>query len=153
MLDLQPLIARLVDDLLRLIRGASVEELNELYGAPLEDPPRRQRRARQSGPRSAPKRPAAPARKKAPRRTEVVASVPAPEPALHAEITDPERLLAVATPPAPTKVSAGPHAPAEEPSPPSGERRAVGASVALRRGESVARASEHGGVVIRRKRA
>jgi hypothetical protein len=154
MLDLRPLIARLVDDLLRVIRGASVEELGELL-APVEDPPRRRRRVRRSKPRPAAKPAARPKRRPAAPQVGA-APAPAPEPPTHAEITDPERLLAAAAVEALTRASVRPHvAPvaAEEPSPPSGQRPAAGANIALRQGESVARVSEHGGVVIRRKRA
>jgi hypothetical protein len=158
MLDLQPLIARLVDDVFRLIRGASVGELRELLGqAEGRSPVERGRRAERS--KSAPARKAAPR----PRREPAVrekrarpATVIAPEASVHAEITDPEWLLGVATPSAPTRAFVRNDTAlvaVEESSPSSGQRPASRASVGLRSGESMARASERGGVVIRRKRA
>jgi hypothetical protein len=157
MLDLRPLTARLVDDLLRLIRGASVEELRELLGPAVVGPPPRRRRPRRSKPKPAPKR-AAPSKRRSatPRPRAAAAPAPAPEPPAHAEITDPERLLAAGEVAATTRASVRPRAApvaTEEPSPPSGERRAAGPNVALRQGESLAHASERGVVIRRRKRA
>jgi hypothetical protein len=156
MLDLQPLIARLVDDLLQLIGGASVEKLREVMGPEDGEPGVRRRGARRSKPRTAPKPAVRPKRRTATRRLPVPADpAPAAEPPLRAEITDPERLLAAAAPTAPTRGSVrrqAAHVVAEEPSPPSGQRPAAGANVALRNGESVAHASERGGVVIRRRK-
>jgi hypothetical protein len=152
MLDLQPLIGRLVDDLLRVIRGASVEELYELFGTP-EGDPGRPRRGRTKSPSKHAARPVS-GRASRPARA-VAARSPAGEPPLHSEITDPESLLAASALEAPRE-SVRPHpapAPDEEPSPPRDERHAARANVALRHGESVARASDHGGIVIRRKRA
>ncbi len=154
MLDLRPLVARLVDDLLLLIRRVRIEELHELRGNGAADPPPRRRRAR----RRRPQPPAKPAKRPKRRRVQPrphVATRPmrAPEPPPHAEITDPERLLAAAAAQAPEESRPRPAAPsAPEPSPPSGERRGAGNHVALRRGESVARASDRGGVVIRRSK-
>lgn len=154
MRDLQPLINRLVDDVLRLLRGASEAELRELMESADAGPPPRRRAARRSKPKATPKQAVLPARRRPGRRTRTVAvPTPAPEEPLHAEITDPERLLAAA---APAAIPAHPDVAsvaAEEPSsPPNGERRAVDAGIVLRSGESLARASAHGGVVIRRSK-
>jgi hypothetical protein len=157
MFDLQPLIARLVEDLLRLIRGASVEDLREILGSAEADPPARRPRRRRSKLMPSPKRRAArPKRKRTARPARAVEpSARAPEPPPPAEITDPERLLAATATAAPTIASVRPHAApdvAKEPSAPSGPPPPAGANVPLRAGESVAHASEHGGVVIRRRK-
>jgi hypothetical protein len=74
------------------------------------------------------------------------------EPPAHAEITDPESLLAAVAPELPDSADASLSA-GDEPPPPSGERPSVRGIVVLRPGETVAHASERGGIVIRRKRA
>jgi hypothetical protein len=164
MLDLQPLIARLVDDLLLLIREASIEELRELLGpADVQPSVPRRRAAPRKKPRPAPKPAAQPKRQPAPRQARAsVVAAPAPEPPAHGEITDPELLLAVAAPIAPTpsavagisvRLHAAPVAAEEkELSPPSGHRPAAASSIVLRSGETVAHVSERGGVVIRRRK-
>jgi hypothetical protein len=154
MLDLQPLIARLVDDILRLIRGASIATLRDFSESTEADPSALRQHAQRPKPRAAPKPAARPKRRRTVRQRPT-RTARAPEPALHAEITDPERLLAAAARSAPTMDSARePAAPmaGEEVFPPSRERLAAVASVALRSGESVAHASERGGVVIRRRK-
>jgi hypothetical protein len=152
MLDFQPLIARLVDRLLRLVREASVEELRDLLLPAEADPAPSRRRPLRGKLRQAAKSAPRPKRRAVPHRPRALAApVPAVEPPLHAEITDPDRLLAAAAPSAPTTASARPRtAPVAtaEPSPPNGQRSV---SAKLRSGESVAHASERGGVVIRRR--
>jgi hypothetical protein len=125
MLDLQPLIARFVDDVLRTIRTASLDELRALLGeaatrAPAldkpRDPPRgitreparaarsapsRGRRRAQARPRPLPVAPpsAGPGSlggEEWPRATRT-GPAEAPEPPAPAEITDPEALLAAAS--------------------------------------------------------
>jgi hypothetical protein len=174
MIDLRPLIHRFVDDVLQAIQDASVDELRELVGA--EGQHRRgpgRTRTRQSGPQ--------PARRVASRRSgrprlrvgvHAVSVARAREArATVADITDPEALLAAAAAearakakaPQPTHTAAKPlellpspgaehgtahveTAPSEPPPPPSGPK------LVLRPDESLARASEHGVVIRRRKR-
>jgi hypothetical protein len=169
MLNLEPLIARFVDDVLRAIRAASLEELREACaprGATPVAPSRRASAPRKTRskatvrprPRPTPGR-REPLRNSHPARTERAESIgggplPAPEPALGAEITDPDRLLAAALPPedAPTSPTGAPEEPEEEP-PPSTERPAPSAPVALREGETLARADGAAVVIRRAKRA
>ena len=160
MLDLQPLVDRFVEDVLRAVRGASLDELRELL-----DPgtPARARRPPAAVPRAAPARrqarPQPPVRAAAtssPRKAAPAALAPEPaaEPPAFAEITDPERLLAA------TVAPRGATAPLEAPPtdlegepPPSAERPTGGATARLRAGESLARATGAGVVIRRAKRA
>jgi hypothetical protein len=154
----EPLIARFVEDVLRAVRTASLDELRDLLApetTPAPSAPRRAERAMKTA--RAPV--ARPQRTRAARLPAVRAKVPAPQseapveveelPEI-AEITDPERLLAAeleassahAPPPAPSAAEQG------EP-PPSSERLHVGRAATLRDGESLARA-DGAAVVIRR---
>jgi hypothetical protein len=160
MLDLQPLVDRLVEDVLRAVRGASLDELRELL-APAA--PARMRRPSAAVPRAAParrqarpKRPVRAAAASAPRKAAPAALAPEPavEPPAFAEITDPERLLAATV--APRGVTAPQEAPPtdlEVEPPPSAERPTGGATARLRAGESLARATGAGVVIRRAKRA
>jgi hypothetical protein len=170
MLNLQPLIARLVDDVFRAVRAASVEELRDLLAPRTATAPARARR------KPAPKRtrPAPPARPtRQPAAPKAAAGEPAtlPEPPVLAEITDPERLLswtavangvtalqelATSAPPSvilevPLVAPVASAEPDDHP-PTSSLRPTVGALPALREGESVVRAAG-AGLVIRRRRA
>jgi len=164
MLDLQPLIARFVDDVLLALRGATFEELRELLSAnatsegvpsPRPRKPRPTRQGRGAARRAAPR--PAPARARvapSPLRFEQ-ATEPTEPPAL-AEITDPEGLLAAALAPTPPVAAHPPHiAPAtpEGGQLPRGIRLALSAVGALREGESLARVAGAGLVIRRAKRA
>lgn len=154
MLDLQPLIARFVDDVFRALRGASLDELRSLLRAgeasePARSarPPRKAHGERVNGATTA-QATARPRGRAAARPRAVAAQVESPEPPAVAEITDPEALLAAAfaTPLVSVSVEA-PAAPRETEPPASGER--ANGSARLRDGESFAR-SAGAGVVIRR---
>ncbi|MGH7295306.1 MAG: hypothetical protein ACRELB_10245, partial [Polyangiaceae bacterium] len=136
MLDFEPLVARLVEDVLCAIGRATLSELAELRGPPTRGEPakfgrkgggrpskprREAGRAARPSPTPPPKKRAAPKRRRAAEPLAVLAEPPGP-----AIITDPERLLAAA----PTSPTAGPpsasgpdtraHAPPlDEPSPQS----------------------------------
>jgi hypothetical protein len=161
MLDLQPLIDRLVEDVLRAVRGASLDELRELLAA---GRPARVRRPPAAVPRAAParrqarpQRPVRTAATSAPRKAARTAFAPepaVPEPPAFAEITDPERLLAATVAPrgATAPLEAPPTDLEREP-PPSAEQPTSGATARLRAGESLARATGAGVVIRRAKRA
>jgi hypothetical protein len=160
MLNLEPLITRLVDDVLRAIRGATLAELRSVLALPedkIGEAPRAVGASRVSRARAK----AGPAGTVAVARTAIpeTRSPPEPEPHSTAEITDPERLLAAATAtpdladaPAPAVQVA--QAPEAEEAPASGPvailpRAPASATARLRVGESLA--SGHGSsVVIRR---
>jgi hypothetical protein len=101
MLNLEPLIARLVDDVLRAIRSATLAELRAVLESSEQDLERKSRAPD-------PLRTARPPAKRVPasRVTRLAAQAVVtesrshPEPEPHSEITDPERLLARPTPPA-----------------------------------------------------
>jgi hypothetical protein len=174
MIDLRPLIHRFVDDVLQAIQDASVDELRELVGAAEGERRPGPGRARKSGPQ--PARRAASRRRGRPRLRAGMPAVSAARAhearATVADITDPEALLAAAAAEARAKAKA-PHpshtaskplelvpslaaaqpatahvvaAPSEPPPPPSGPK------LVLRPDESLARASDHGVVIRRRKR-
>jgi len=164
MLNLQPLVARFVDDVLRALRGASLDDLRDLLAperdAPLRPPQRRvsvvrrEPTRRSARPRPA-KRKAATAPSSEPTAPVVDVAEPAPEPPVVAEITDPEGLLAGAPTleRAPTPAHGAPQAAAEPEPPPSAARPTVSPTAALREGESLARAAGVGLVIRRAKRA
>jgi hypothetical protein len=164
MLDLQPIITRFVDDVLRALRGASLDELRALLGPAASSAPAPARRASASGSRKAggrrTRRAASeaqpPARAPASPRTRAVLPPPEPaEPPTVAEmITDPEALLAAAfaEPPAPAPEEPVPAAVESEP-PASAERPKAGVVTRLRAGETLAREAGAGVVIRRAKRA
>jgi hypothetical protein len=167
MLNLEPLIARFVDDVLRAIRAASLNELRGARG------PERVMVAGQSRRAPAPRK----ARRAVPKRRlpeqarvlresanvrararvqRPAPSIPASEPESPevAEITDPEGLLASSplrnsAPVSPAGPSAGP---VSEP-PPSAQRLVDEPGVALRQGETLVRADGAAVVIRRAKRA
>ena len=162
MLNLQPLVNRFVEDVLRAVRGASLDELREAPGpgyaragaaSPGGCP------ARRAGPSpGAPPAPRArggnvcPLGRQRPRRSR--RSWPCPTRPRSQEITDPERLLAATV--APRGAAApleAPPADLEGAPPPSAERPTGGATARLRAGESLARATGAGVVIRRAKRA
>jgi hypothetical protein len=156
MLDLQPHVDRFVEDVLRAVRGASLDELRELL-AP--STPARVRRPPAAVPRAAPARrqarPQRPVRAAATSARRKAAPEPAvPDPPAFAEITDPERLLAATVAPrGATAPHEAPPAGLEGEPPPSAERPTGGATARLRAGESLARATGAGVVIRRAKRA
>jgi hypothetical protein len=138
MRKVEELIARFVDDVIRTIREAPLEELDAAVGAK---------------PRHAAAAPSPPqaARTRRPERRRA-------EPPVIAEITDPERLLHLAAraepqPPPPARVPSilePAPAPAAE-APESSTRPSRAVTVALQKNESIARAAD-GRVVIRRRK-
>jgi hypothetical protein len=134
MLDLQPLVTRLVEDILRAIRAASLDELR----GPAKGAAKPRRRA--PTPRRPPKRPVA----------------VAPERPSLTDITDPEALLGLAAWAA-AEAPAPPAAPCEiallrgESLHPN-ERPAAAARAHLRAGETLAREAGTGVVIRRAKR-
>ncbi len=135
MLDLQPLVARFVEDVLSAIRSASLDELRELLTPGDEPEPVARPHAR----RAKPSKPA-------------VKKVPVEEPAMVAEITDPELLLGA--------VGRGEQAPSAVPPPDdvgepprSTERLTVNRTAALREGETLARSDGAATVIRRAKRS
>jgi hypothetical protein len=164
MLDLRPLIARLVEDILRAIGEATLAELDatrEAAKAPrARTAPTRVRRVRRAGAR-APKpsvHVGSPSRARAANKR---AATDSKGPELHGvdDITDPEELLApmplpVAIEPSLSVPRASESTPRSEPeaeTPPSPAQPVSHYGAFLRAGESVARASA-AGVVIRRAR-
>jgi hypothetical protein len=163
MLRLEPLIARLVDDVLRAIREASIEELRDLLPATETSSPPRGRAARPAAapvprPRHEAIRPTKRARVVRTERAAAHGGTARPEIHSFEEITDPERLLGLVWPALPqeetyatTAVPAAQldAAPAEdEPPRPSAPARAP-----LRAGETVIRDNGAGVVTRRAKRA
>jgi hypothetical protein len=157
-LNLELLIARFVDDVLRTIRAASLEEVREACApAAWSRRASAQRKGAPKGRQS--RRVPVPPRKEALELAERVPTpephaAPEPEPPAFAEITDPVGLLAAAPVPedAPTSPTGVAEDVAEE-RPPSTERPAPEATVALREGESLVRAGGAGVVIRRAKRA
>lgn len=158
-LDFEPLVARFVEDVIAALRGATLDDLRDLLAdtqprsvaspRPAPPPPKRRRKPR------APARPPGPTARATRSRS---TAMEAPDPPGHAEITDPERLLAGG----PAEAAAvGPtpahDAPVEDPgpcpaeAPPSAPEPALRATVRLREGESLA-GHAAGAVVIRRAR-
>jgi hypothetical protein len=165
MLKFNVIIDRFVDDVLRAIRGATLEDLRELFvrsegSQPVARPggrrAMRSKRANKGAPAAPPARPGAKRTARAPRRPASAPAAPpeaAPEPPIVAEITDPEVLLgSQELPAAEAAPTSAPVADAGDP-PPSAERPAVGPTVALREGERLARADGAAIVIRRAKRA
>lgn len=165
MLRLQPLIDRFVDDVLRAVRNASVDDLRDLTTARAESAPAARPTARRAKPRKPTEgsRSAPPPPPRELARTHVgtglLKQTPVPpleprranpDPSGLAEITDSERLL-VAQPPHPPEPAASPRPQAAAPRqpPPSAEGPVHRPAVALREGETLVRA-DAGAVVIRR---
>jgi type IV secretory pathway VirB10-like protein len=170
MLNLEPLITRLVDDVFRAIRGAVLAELREILESSEQDLERKPRPLDPSRVVRPPVKRVPVARATRPEtssaRTE---SRSHPEPEPYSEITDPERLLAhpQAPPPAPAEEVEPPPAPsvqseplepeAEPPSPPAPVAAATphtagNAPARLRAGESLANTTGTGMVIRRAKR-
>lgn len=158
MVNLEPLIARLVEDVLRAIGSLTLEELRDLISPSTAASPRKSRAVP-----SVPV-PSRRAKRSLPRRT-VTSAPPAsvsdqgraapgvvPEPPTGADITDPERLLATAPPPLPRGES-DVRAAGEDPPPSSTVRAFVASVVPLRPGERLASASGASIVIRRAKKA
>ncbi len=157
MRKLEPLIDRFVDDVLRLIREATVEDLRELVA--FAGPTSKRKAARK--PAASPERVAGPSPRRgsglvSETRTSKPSAVSMAAPSA-ADITDPEALLSMATPATTSAhVVEAPRVTAAEPDgPPSSVRSVVTVAVApvpLSGNETVARVS-NAGVVIRRRRS
>jgi len=149
---LAPFIDRFVHDVLRVLRGATLDELSELFS----EPDRPVRLPRATAIRAAER----------PRRARRSTHVPAPAErhraakttlrslarSIVADITDPERLLAATAPGALPAVRRAPVAADEDAPPASGERVAHDVVRSLRAGETLVRASGSGIVIRRAKR-
>ena len=147
MLNLEPLIANLVNDVLRALRGVTLDELRELVA--IASPPSGRAQASRRGARRAPGRSARPwtTAKRG-------ADTPLAPEGSFVEITDPDRLLAAAMTASPREApeppGRSPAGPDEEP-PRSTERLTTAAAkVALREGETLARPLGGAGPVVRR---
>ena len=154
MLHLETLLEHLVDDLLRALRSASLDELSELLAGDtpaerggLAPRPKGVRRVRRKPIRKPPPDTLTPGRAR-----RQPAKKPAKKPGPHAphlaDITDPERLLAGPAKGIEEPDTQGTHS-AERESPPSVVRPAGDTRPRLQIGESLAR-SHGSGVVIRR---
>jgi hypothetical protein len=155
MLNIQPLITRLVDDILRAVRTATIEELRASLSAGAADAPTPAR-----GKAVAPHRTPRPRRALGARpqhqpdaHESAAERLDRPEPPAAGEITDPERLLSAVTA---VNAAVAPNEPAlpdpqGEP-PASAARPTERPQTALRAGESLARASGAGLVIRRAKR-
>jgi hypothetical protein len=164
MLNLESLIARLVEDVLLAIRGATLAELRELV-APSDrgstgEPPAAFRVAI-PGRRVRRRRPGSIVPDSQSRdvsdRADAGSVVATRERPTGGDITDPESLLAIPPPPKPQQVPApdesGVPAGPEEAPPPSSVRLVRESGVSLRPGETLASASGTGIVIRRAKKA
>jgi hypothetical protein len=158
MVNLEPLIVRLIEDVLRAIRGATLEELRDLMAASTASPrnssavagvPVSSRRVKPRVPR----RTVGDAQlRKVSNRADAAAGGTIRDVPAGADITDPERLLATTPLPRAQRGSVPGALTSPEQEPPSSTVRPVlGSVVSLRPGESLASASG-AGVVIRRAR-
>jgi hypothetical protein len=157
MLNLEPLVARLVEDVLRALGSLTLEDLRELAAPSATPSPRksaavpdvpvvRRRAKRRLAPgrvRSSPPARVADQGRAAPG---AIVDLPA-----GADITDPERLLATARPPLLDREGGAPTD--GEPSPAGAVRHGVGSVVPLRPGERLASASGASVVIRRAKKA
>lgn len=165
MLNLEPLVARFVDELLRTLRRASIDELCDALkttepSAPAAPTHPSVRSVEQQQPVHSTPAPRAERRRPVRRKVVVVPAAPSSHPASHephavGEITEPERLLAVAleslpAAPAPTQDVEDP--PADAP-PESGERTTASHPPRLRHGEAAVAVKGSTFVIRRAKRA
>jgi hypothetical protein len=164
MLNLDPLIARLVEEILRAIRSATLEELRDLTA-----PSKRTSTSKSSAARRVPVRSRRVKRRLPGRvdtklrsrsisdRADALPERTIPEPTAEADITDPERLLAMAPLPRARRASvpgeSGARANREEEPPPSNVRPVVRLAVSLRPGERLANIPGAGIVIRRSKKA
>jgi hypothetical protein len=157
MIDLQPFVARFIDDVLRAIRKAPLEELREVLANGQADPPAKRPRLPASKPEGPAQRAARPTPRKSVRQPRAMAAPLEAMPELEsaADITDPERLLAaaVAEPNGAVSAQEAFEGAEEEEPPASTARPTAGAAVVLRAGESLVRAAGVGLVIRRQKRA
>jgi hypothetical protein len=158
MLNLQPLVARFVDDILSAIRSASLDDLRDLSPALLKSETRKAKP--EAPPRTAPRptgRTAAPRPTLArPRSRPIIDREPSPsaEPESPGDITDPATLLVMGMdhsrrePPR----SRPEVAPVEHAAKRAMPRATAPANANLRAGETVARAGASGLIIRRAKR-
>jgi hypothetical protein len=163
MKKLEALIAGFADEVFRIIRTATLEELAELHGAPPPVPRAASKAATSRGSRSSvrassaalwpPPRGSVLERSVRARRAGLEEAPAAPVAPVGGEITDPERLLRLER----LEVDVTPAAPHPEPSPEpppvSTEKPVSSAPVLLRANEALVRASSAGIVIRRRKGA
>ena len=142
MLNLEPLIARLVDDVLHALGTLTLEDLRDLL-APSTIASRTKRPLTPKVTRSR-SQSASDKGRAGPRAVM--------EPSAEADITDPEQLLETARPHMPPGEDHG-RADREEPPPSSSVRPVVGSIVSLRPGERLASAPGAGVVIRRAKKA
>jgi hypothetical protein len=163
MKKLDALIAGFADEVLRIIRGATLEELAELRGSALPDAGEPRERvgrpavapvSRKAAAWRQPRRLTAaswrrPDQEERRERVKAQGSQSAPNAHVVAEITDPESLLRLEA------LAPSPHAepPPETPPPISTEKPVSSAPVPLRANEALVRASGAGIVIRRRKGA
>jgi hypothetical protein len=152
MKKLDALIAGFADEVFRAIRGATLEELAELRGAP--PPAVREPLATRAAVPMAPMLAPAASRKAAPWPSPLKPHVTrsarnAQNAHVVAEITDPESLLRLEAAPPPTHAEPAP----ETPPPISTEKPISSVAVHLRANEALVRASGAGVVIRRRKGA
>jgi hypothetical protein len=143
MLNLEPLIARLVDDVLRAIGTLTLEDLRDLAA-----PSTMAARAK----RPLPRRKVTRSRSKGASDSDGAAPGAVMELPAEGDITEPERLLATARPHVLTDEDRG-RADREEEPPSSSVRPVVGFVVSLRPGERLASAPGAGVVIRRAKKA
>jgi hypothetical protein len=159
MLNLEPLIARLVEDVLRAIGSLTLEELRDLIAPSTTALPRKSptvphvpvpsRRAKRPLPRRPLKSPPATVSDPGTAAVRAIPELPA-----GADITDPDRLLATASPPQQVLPAAEVGVPVSEDEPPSSTVRPVFVSgVSLRPGERLASPSGASIVIRRAKKA
>lgn len=156
MLNLKPLVAGLVEDVLRAIGEATLDELD---GRRATHEPKRARSTRPAGRREAPKRAPSRVSRPAPAADTHSLSNDAIESPAFDFITGPEDLLVGAGESAPVAPALAPQIAVENEEsigcadvvPPSGERPVDAPTPTLRAGERVVRATA-AGVVIRRPR-
>jgi hypothetical protein len=167
MLNLQPLIARLVDDILCAVAELTLAELETLTEgeggatAVRTSPPRHRPVAGPRGARSAQTSVHTRLRSPARARQSPATESTSPEPIRDGDITDPEQLLMPTPSPAATEqtfvrtgqAEPGPHMEPEEEAPASRVQHVSHHRTPLRAGESVARASAAGVVIRRAKRS
>jgi hypothetical protein len=142
---LEPLIAQLVDDVLDAIRNASIDQLAEVRGEPLERPARPPPQRTREAPR---------ARLRAPRKAREASEAPRDrprEPAAPTDITDPDWLLARSRREAPPSPPAAGSLLDDGPIDAGVPARTTIVVPKLGPGESVARATAAGLVIRRRK--
>jgi hypothetical protein len=149
MIKLDPLIALFVREVLQAVRGATLDEISDLFSEPgrpalLHHKAERPRQSLSRPARQSTRAPALPLRRS-------VAPRKAKERLVVAEITDPEALLAATTRPATSPTPLTRVRSAGKP-PNGGAELSSSATPSLRAGETLVRTSGSGNVIRRAKR-